>query len=100
MELRLIAKSYAKTVVDLVFLPRLWADKRMLDEIQTLPDLVPSLCRYRGRGTILANQDPQELAGLCGRLLRKPPKVVVEIGTAKGGTLYLWTRLAAPRGLF
>jgi cephalosporin hydroxylase len=39
------------------------------------------------------------LGALCNKLLERPPKVIVEIGTAKGGTLYLWTRISTPCGL-
>jgi cephalosporin hydroxylase len=92
-------KAYAKSIVDLFFVPRLKADKRMLDRLEDVSDLLPVLCRYRGRGTIVANQDPQELWALCEKLQEKPPRVVVEIGTAKGGTLYLWTRISAPGAL-
>jgi len=92
-------KGYAKTLVDPLFLPRLKRDKRMLDRLERLSDLLPVLCRFRGRGTILANQDPQELGALCEELLERPPKVIVEIGTAKGGTLYLWTRISTPGSL-
>jgi hypothetical protein len=82
-----------------VFLARRCADKRMLAEMPTLPELFRVLCPYRGRGTIQANQEPLELAGLRGRLSRKPLKRVAEGATAKGGTLYLWTRAAGPQHL-
>ena len=97
--LRTKMKAYAKDVVDFWFLRRLKRDKQLLDKRKDVSEVVPLLCRSRGRGTILANQDPQELSALSDKLLTKPPKVVVEVGTAKGGTLYLWTRLAAPDAL-
>jgi predicted O-methyltransferase YrrM len=95
----LVARSVAKTLSDCVFFPRLHADKRALDEIRQLPELVPAICGNRGRGRILANQNPAELAALLGYLSRRPPRVIVEIGTAKGGTLYLWSRVASLGGL-
>ena len=35
-----------------------------------------------------------EIISLMHKLEQHQPKVVVEIGTAAGGTLYLWTRIA------
>jgi predicted O-methyltransferase YrrM len=68
----------------------------MLDKLEGVSDLLPVLCRIRGGETILANQDVEELGALCEKLLRRTPRVVVEIGTARGGTLYLWTRICTP----
>jgi cephalosporin hydroxylase len=46
-----------------------------------------------------AMQKLRELAPLIGLLRRRSPRVVVEIGTARGGTLYAWCQLADPRAL-
>jgi predicted O-methyltransferase YrrM len=47
-----------------------------------------------------ALQKQNELEDLSGFLLtREPPKTVLEIGTCRGGTLWLWCRLAAPDAL-
>lgn len=47
-----------------------------------------------------ALQKQQELEDLAAFLLtREMPKTVVEIGTAQGGTLWFWCRLAAPDAL-
>lgn len=88
-----------KSAFDAVFYPRMCAEKRSLDRFRNLADLLPRLCTPRGRGAILANQNVAEIAALCQRVQRQRPKVIVEIGTAKGGTLYLWSRLVEPGGL-
>jgi predicted O-methyltransferase YrrM len=46
-----------------------------------------------------AMQKLRELAPLLGLLRRRSPQVVVEIGTARGGTLYAWCQVAAPNAL-
>jgi len=47
-----------------------------------------------------AIQKPRELEGLAAFLLtREMPKTVVEIGTARGGTLWFWCRIASPDAL-
>ena len=46
-----------------------------------------------------AQQKPAELAALVELVGRAKPRVVVEIGSAKGGTLYAWCRVAAPDAL-
>jgi len=43
-----------------------------------------------------AMQKVRELAPLIGLLRRRSPRVVVEIGTARGGTLFAWCRVAQP----
>jgi cephalosporin hydroxylase len=43
-----------------------------------------------------AMQKLRELAPLIGLLKRRSPTVVVEIGTARGGTFYAWCRVAEP----
>jgi cephalosporin hydroxylase len=44
-----------------------------------------------------AMQKLRELAPLIGLLKRRSPSVVVEIGTARGGTFYAWCRVAEPK---
>lgn len=46
--------------------------------------------------TIAPTQIRQEIMGLLQRLQESPPRTVVEIGTSKGGTLFLLTQVAAP----
>lgn len=41
-------------------------------------------------------QVPEEMASLLDDVRNLNPKAVLEIGTFRGGTLYLWTRLAHP----
>jgi cephalosporin hydroxylase len=44
-------------------------------------------------------QKPRELAPLIALLRRRPLSVIVEIGTARGGTFYAWCKLAEPDAL-
>jgi predicted O-methyltransferase YrrM len=46
-----------------------------------------------------AMQKLRELAPLIGLLRRRSPTVVVEIGTARGGTFYAWCQVAEPNAL-
>lgn len=46
-----------------------------------------------------AMQKLRELAPLIGLLRRRSPRVVVEIGTARGGTFYAWCQVAEPNAL-
>jgi predicted O-methyltransferase YrrM len=50
---------------------------------------------YCGR-TVKPYQVPSEIATLLTELQRRKPRLILEIGTANGGTLFLWTRIAAP----
>jgi len=55
---------------------------------------------FRGHGlyrNIRPMQSQFEIGELYQTVLRRRPKVAVEIGTCHGGTLYLWCQAAAPR---
>jgi cephalosporin hydroxylase len=47
-----------------------------------------------GESAISANQKAPEIVWLLELLAEEPPRVVLEIGTDRGGTLFLWTRVA------
>lgn len=47
-------------------------------------------------GAIRPLQNPWEISELMKRVQQKQPRVIVEIGTAKGGTLFLFCQHAAP----
>jgi len=47
-------------------------------------------------GLLATAQVREEIIQLADEIGRRRPAVVVEIGTAQGGTLFLWCRLAAP----
>jgi predicted O-methyltransferase YrrM len=57
-------------------------------------ELARSFC-WRG-GSIRPTQSTEEILWLLGRVRELRPRVVLEIGTDEGGTLFLWTRVAAP----
>lgn len=53
---------------------------------------------FRGQGhfkKIKARQNPVEIEQLFDEICRLKPERVLEIGTAKGGTLYLWAQAAS-----
>lgn len=57
---------------------------------------------YRGRGyfkTIEPRQNPAEIEDLYRIVCESNPSRVLEIGTARGGTLYLWTQAASDRAV-
>lgn len=87
-----------KAILDILRAPRLLLDLRRLNRTRLLGEVVDQLCA-RGGGRLRANQDPDELFRLCQMVRRLRPRVVVEIGSAKGGTLYCWSRLVEPGGL-
>ncbi len=44
-------------------------------------------------------QVPQEIIGLMSAVKKIAPKIILEIGTATGGTLFFWTKIAPPDAL-
>ncbi len=49
--------------------------------------------------SIRPRQNPDEIADLYERICDLAPQRVLEIGTAKGGSLYLWTQAADPHAV-
>jgi len=88
-----------KSVIDVAYFPRLFAQRAAYDKIEDWPTLVAEVCRPRGRHSIFANQYPSEIGAVCDLVRPMSPKVIVEIGTSRGGTLYLLSRLVQPGGM-
>jgi len=59
----------------------------------SLDDLV-DFCFYSVAGSIRPAQVKDEILGLLKIVSRMKPRVILEIGTANGGTLFLFTRVA------
>jgi cephalosporin hydroxylase len=80
---------------------------RVAREIRSLPESIsPSEALafaqrrpWYGGDSIAVNQKPQEILELLEILRSRPPRAVLEIGMDKGGTLFLWTRVAQPDAL-
>lgn len=80
---------------------------RVAREIHSLPEAVAPLDAFRyaqgkqwyGGGSIAPNQQPGEIVPLLDLLSEDPPHTVLEIGTDRGGTLFLWSRVAAADAL-
>ncbi len=77
--------------------PRLYSSaigdrRRVRESGEVGPEESLALARSLGIGPTQADE---EILWLLGLLRDDPPKTVVEIGTFEGGTLLLWTRVAA-----
>jgi len=53
----------------------------------------------RSEPAIAPNQKEPEILWLLELLAAERPRVVLEVGTDRGGTLFLWTRVASPEAL-
>lgn len=99
-----MSKSVLKDVLKDVFDPFCFSvSKKRFYELQT--QLKSSQTRlavpfvFRGEGhyrRIAPMQAHEEISALYGRVCALQPKVVVEIGTCHGGSLYLWCQAASP----
>lgn len=70
--------------------------KRGADACLDRPEELVSLVFEFAGSKIKPLQIKEELASLVKEVRRVNPSTVLEIGTARGGTLFLWTRLARP----
>ena len=70
--------------------------KRQADLLLDRPTELVSLVSEYGDSSLRALQIDEELANLVRDVRKLNPGAVLEIGTAKGGTLFLWARLARP----
>jgi predicted O-methyltransferase YrrM len=63
-------------------------------------DVLAVTSAYRGWGwykRLVAFQVPEEFSALCDWAVAARPRIVIEIGTATGATLLLWSRVATER---
>jgi len=61
------------------------------------PEAIIEFLWSAGDGVIAPGQSKMELLGLLNWIKQRPaPRAVLEIGTARGGTLFCWCALAAP----
>jgi cephalosporin hydroxylase len=66
-------------------------------QARTTQDLVDLALAFKfGNVGVSAMQVRQEIVALAEEVRARQPQTVLEIGTAKGGTLFLFSRLAAP----
>jgi predicted O-methyltransferase YrrM len=98
------AQSLSRRLVDL--LQAYVAARRVAREIRSLPVLSPREAfayaqrrMWRGGDSIVASQREEEIVPLLELLSQDPPRTILEIGMHKGGTLFLWTRVAAEDAL-
>ncbi len=98
MNLRRTASRLRNLLLDSYYWSR--SRREFLDRLNgltTLDDAVRLIYAYRGRGLyhrMKPNQDDQEIKKLCERVQAIAPKVIIEIGTRLGGTLFLWSQCA------
>jgi predicted O-methyltransferase YrrM len=84
------ASHYAQALV------RLRVLNRKTTELSAQPRrVIQETFRFAG-GFLEPNQIEEEITGLVTEVRALEPRAVIEIGTSMGGTLYLWTRFAAP----
>ena len=74
-----------------------WLERRLPDA--TVRFAIPFVFRGRGHFRVRIVQEPREILALYQHVCAARPRCVVEIGTALGGTLYLWTQAAADDAL-
>jgi predicted O-methyltransferase YrrM len=75
--------------------------RRLQETERSVPDVVRTPYLYSGYGhyrTLHSNQVQEEILTLAERVDEHDPDIAIEIGTASGGTLYIWSRLVAESG--
>lgn len=103
MSLRVTLRRRFNELFDPLFWPA--SRRRFLDVLAALPGsdtatILAVLDRYRGWGwyrNVAASQQPAELSQLIDTVRALAPRNILEIGTARGGTLLAWCRLASKR---
>jgi cephalosporin hydroxylase len=80
----------------------LWAQRRLAEyksRTRTLEETVDWAMHFGGGGhmTVRTLQIPSEITRLARVVSELEPKTILEIGTARGGTLLIWASLASER---
>lgn len=90
---RILKLDYSTGILSLILLPAVMLEARRADNIDAMVDLLFS---RRPAGLLLAPmQVREEVEQLAKLVASRRPRTVLEIGTARGGTLALWTRAAS-----
>ncbi len=82
-----------------------WYAKRRLQEYHSKPrsleEAVDWAMNFGGGGyfTIKTHQIPSEITRLARTVAEIKPKIIIEIGTARGGTLLIWSSLASEQAI-
>ncbi len=79
-----------------------YAERRLQEyhaQPRSLDEVVDWAMNFGGGGfmTVKTLQIPQEITQLAQAVQALKPKIIVEIGTARGGTLLIWSYLASQR---
>jgi predicted O-methyltransferase YrrM len=82
----------------------LYANRRLKEyhsQKRTLEEVVDWAMNFGGGGymTVKTLQIPTEITQLAKAVQAINPKIIVEIGTARGGTLLIWSYLASKRAI-
>ena len=85
-------KALAYIKLEFLILPYVFLKIKKFNQ-NSLDDLV-DFCFYSVAGSIRPAQVKDEILGLLKIVSRMKPRVILEIGTANGGTLFLFTRVA------
>lgn len=83
----------------LIYRPQLFIStlllRRHMNQEEGLQDIISTTFNFRGLGqykSIKAKQQPSEITALAKIVKASSPKRILEIGTNRGGTLYIWCR--------
>jgi predicted O-methyltransferase YrrM len=87
-----LAKRGSKQITNFVSVSFAMRAKRQFNDLETLLDYANAV----GNGIVSAFQIRSEILGLLKLVGALKPRTVLEVGTANGGTLFLFTRVAAP----
>jgi predicted O-methyltransferase YrrM len=87
--------NFGKNAKDLTIAPAALMEIRGATDNKDIPELV-DVVMNRFRGLLRPIQSADELVRWIERVANIRPKVLVEIGTAKGGTFFLHSRAADP----
>ena len=74
----------------------IWRFTRAIRKVVSLQEALQFAMSKEPVPPISPNQSENEIRALCQILLRCRPRTVLEIGTERGGTLFLFTRVASP----
>lgn len=94
-QLRSVVTRARRQLTDEQHLRQSWQRLRPALAYTTPEQIVRAAYEFHGRGLyrkIRPDQDPDELTQLVRRVQARAPRVIVDIGTRHGGTLFSWIR--------
>ena len=99
----LTKKVFKKFLLPVLYVPVCWKEVKKIQkkplQVSELVEFVFTVCKINGKGYLEPMQVKSEISSLVELVKQQKPKILLEIGSARGGTLFLFSQVAPENAL-